>query len=286
MTPLRLRMIDDMTIRNLAPGTIEAYVQAVAAFAKHFGKSPDILGPEEVRAYQIHLVKGRKVSWSFFNRAVCALKFLYGTSLGQTWAFDKIPFPKQPKKLPVVLSVEEVAAFLSAFQNHKHRTILSTIYSTGVRVTELTNLLVGDIDSKRAVIRIRQGKGRKDRYVPLFPSLLSELRAYWLAYRPRDVLFPAEGTGTPLSRSSIERLCCQMRKRLGMSKDVTPHTLRHSFATHMLEAGTDLRTIQLILGHRSLQTTAIYLHVAVNARQLVDKAQDLLGAAVRRGAKK
>ncbi|MBN1459168.1 MAG: tyrosine-type recombinase/integrase [Armatimonadetes bacterium] len=151
---------------------------------------------------------------------------------------------------------------------------------------ELTNLLVTDLDSKRAVIRIRQGKGKKDRYVPLFPSLLSKLREYWLAYRPGNVLFPAERTGRPLTRSSIERVCSQVRRKLGLSKPVTPHTFRHCFATHMLEAGTDLRTIQIILGHRSLNSTAIYLHVAINARQLVDKAQDLLGAAVRQDAKK
>ena len=172
MTPLRERMIDDMRVRNPAPNTIDAYVRAVATFARHFGKSPALLGPEDIRNYQVHLVKHREVSWAIFNQTVCALKFLYGTTLGKDWAVDHIPFPKQPKKLPVVLSVEEVAEFLGAVTSHKHRTIFMTLYSAGLRVSEVMNLVVSDLDSKRGAIRIRQGKGRKDRYVPLFPSLL------------------------------------------------------------------------------------------------------------------
>ena len=285
MTPLRQRMIDDMRIRNLAPNTIDAYVRAVAIFARHFGKSPALLSPEDIRTYQVFLVKERNVSWSVLNHTVSALRFLYRTTLGKDWAVDHIPFPRRPKRLPVVLSVEEVAAFLAAINNRKHRTIFMTLYSAGLRVSELTNLLVSDIDSKRGVIRIRQGKGNKDRYAPLFPSLLSELREYWRAYKPLGALFPAKCTTRPLSRESIDRVCAQTRRKLGLAKPVTPHTFRHSFATHLLEAGTDLRTIQIILGHRSLSTTALYLHVAVNVRQLVDKAQDLLSMTLRRRAK-
>jgi len=279
MTLLRQRMIDDMAIRNLAPATVEAYVRAVATYAKHFGKSPELLGPDHIRAYQLFLVKEKKVSWSVFNQAVCALKFLYATTLGKEWASNHIPFPRQPRKLPVVLSVGEVAAFLGAVRNLKHRTMLMAMYSTGLRVSEVTNLLVTDIDGKRGVIRVRQGKGKKDRYVPLFPSLLVALRDYWRVYRPHTALFPGGGKGPSLSISSMQRVCTQTRRKLKLSKHVTPHSLRHSFATHMLEAGTDLRTIQIILGHRSLSTTAIYLHIAVNAQQLSDKAPDLLRAA-------
>lgn len=275
MTPLRQKMIDDMRVRNLAPATIDIYVRAVAAFAEHFHKSPGLLGPDNVRAYQVFLVDS-KVSWSFFNQATCALKFLYGTTLGKDWAFDHIPFPRQPKTLPVVLSVNEVGEFLAGIENLKHRTIFMTIYSTGVRVQELVNLQIPDIDSKRGVIRVRQGKGHKDRYVPLFPSLLDGLRGYWRVYRPAPFLFPGPSGTCPLSTSSVERVAGQIRKKCGFKKHITPHTFRHSFATHMLEAGIDLRTIQIILGHRSLSTTAIYLHIAVNARNLTDKAQDLL----------
>jgi site-specific recombinase XerD len=278
-------MIDDMRVRNLAPGTIEVYVRAVAAFARHFGKSPQVLGPEHVRAYQVFLVNS-KVSWPVFNQTVCALKFIYGTTLGKDWAFHKIPFPKQPKKLPVVLSVEEVARFLGAIDNLKHRTMFMTIYSTGLRVSELVNLQLPDIDSEREVIRVNQGKGGKDRDVPLFPSLLHALREYWLIDKPRPFLFPSPGTTCPLSRSAVERVCAQIRQKCKFAKHVTPHTFRHSFATHLLEAGTDLRTIQIIMGHRSLSSTAIYLHVAVSARQFTEKAQDLLGVATQRRVKR
>jgi len=286
MTPLRKRMIEDMQIRNLSASTIRIYAQAVASFARHFGKSPELLGPEEVRAYHVYLVKERKVSWSVFKQAVCALRFLYRKTLGKDWAVEHIPFPKHPRKLPVVLSTEEVATFLQAVDNLKHRTVLMTIYSTGLRIGETLNLLISDVDSKRNVILVRQGKGKKDRYVPLFPTLLAELRNYYRAYKPINWLFPGERADCPLSISAIEQVCTHVCKNIEFKKHVTPHTLRHSFATHLLEAGTDLRTIQLILGHTSLNTTALYLHVAVNAHQLTDKAQDLLGAATVREARK
>jgi len=233
------------------------------------------------RKHTVFLVTEKKASWSLFTQTVCALRFLYGTTLGKDWAWRYIPFPRQPKKLPVVLSLDEVATFLGVLANPKHRAIFMTIYSAGLRVSEVIKLLVTDIDSSRGVIRLRQAKGKKDRYVPLFPSLLSELRDYWQAFRPVDVLFPAKRTTHPLSRESIDRVCAQTRKKLGLAKHVTPHTLRHSFATHLLEAGVDLRTIQIILGHKSLSTTAIYLHIAVNAQQLGDKVPDLLRLAVR-----
>jgi site-specific recombinase XerD len=270
MTPLRKRMIEDMQIRNLSPSTIKIYTQSVASIARYFGKSPELLGPEDIRAYQVYLVNERKVSWSTFNQAVCALQFLYRKTLGRAWAVDSIPFPKRPKGLPVVLSREEVATFLQAAGNLKHRTILMTIYSTGLRIGEALNLLISDVDSKRNVIRIRLGKGKKDRYVPLFPTLLTELRNYCRAYKPRTWLFPRRTADRPLTISAMERVCAEICGNIRSVKRITPHTFRHSFATHLLEAGTDLRTIQILLGHTSLSTTAIYLHVAVNAGRLTD----------------
>ena len=273
-------MIEDMRIRNYSPHTVDCYIRYVRMFAKHFGKSPGLLGPEEIRSYQLHLLE-KETSWSIFIQTVCALHFLYRVTLGKAWIIPNIPYPKKEKKLPEILSVDEVATFLGAIRNLKHRVLLMTMYSTGLRVTEAIHLLTSDIDSKRMAIRVRQGKGRKDRYVPLFPTLLTALRQYWKAYRPKESLFPSSRTEHPLTRYTPELVCTQTRKKLNFPKRVSPHTFRHSFATHMLEAGTDLRTIQLILGHRTLSTTAVYLHVAVNAKQLTDKAQDLLAAAAK-----
>jgi site-specific recombinase XerD len=274
-------MIDDMRIRNLSPETIRCYVRAVAQFARHFGKSPDVLGVEHVREYQLFLVKEKKVSWDTINVAVCALKFLYGCTLRREWKDDGIPFPKKEKKLPVVLSTAEIAWFFAVIRNVKHWTIFTLMYATGLRISEALNLLPSDIDSMRMVIRVRQGKGKKDRYVPLSAGLLGSLRAYWKRYRPETWMFPGMIPGQPLNRSSVERLCPPLRKKAGIKKTVTPHTMRHSFATHLLEAGTDLRTIQLLLGHRSLSTTAIYLHVATRAPQVTSNLADLFEAATK-----
>ena len=280
MTSLRTRMIEDMQIRNYSPHTIDCYVRYAGMYARHFGRSPSLLGPEEIRSYQLHLLE-KKASWSIFIQTVCALHFLYRVTLAEDWIIPHIPYPKKEKKLPVVLSVEEVATFLRAIRNLKHRLLLMTMYSTGLRVTETTHLLISDIDSQRMALRVCQGKGKKDRYVPLFPTLLTALREYWKVYRPEPLLFPNSRTQCPLTRSTVALVCTQTCKKLRFPKHVTPHTFRHSFATHMLEAGTDLRTIQLILGHRTLSTTAVYLHVAINAKQLTDKAQDLLAAAAK-----
>lgn len=276
ISPLRKRMIEDLEIRNYSPHTIDAYIRGVASFSRHFGKSPHLLGPEEIRTYQIFLIEQQKASWATFNQTVCALRFFYQGTLRQDWMIPHIPYPKREKKLPVVLSVEEVATFLQAVDNLKHRTILMTIYATGLRISEALNLQNSDIDRERMVIRVRLGKGKKDRNVPLSQSLLTTLRDYWRVYRPELWLFQSQDTELPLTKSAVQRVCSQTRKKLNLSKPVSPHTLRHCFATHMLEAGTDLRTIQLILGHSSLSTTALYLHVAVNASQINQKAQDLL----------
>jgi len=262
MTALRQRMIDDLQLRNYAPGTIDAYVRHVAEFAKYFGQSPDQLGPEQIRQYQLYLIRQKKAAWGTFNQVVCALRFFYQITLGRPSIVEQVPFPKQPRRLPVVLSQSEVRAVLEAKSNLKHRAILNTLYASGLRVSEVTNLQVTDIDSARNLIRVRQGKGRKDRKVMLSPNLLTLLREYWKAYRPAHWLFPGMKPDQPLDRCSVYLICKQAGDSAGLTKTVTPHVLRHSFATHLLEAGTDLRTIQLLLGHRNLKSTALYVHVS------------------------
>lgn len=278
MTPLRQRMIEDLKIRNYSPRTISEYVRRTAAFAQHCGASPERLGPAHIRTYQVHLIEKAKVSWSVFNQTVCALRFLYLTTLEKDWDVKHIPFPRQPKKLPVVLSPQEVEKVLSEVKHLKHRTVLETMYAAGLRISEAMQLRVRDIDSQRMLLRIEQAKGKKDRYVPLSPTLLSRLREYWKVYRPGDLFFPGSTAEKPLSLTVIQRAISSAGKKAGILKRVKSHTLRHSFATHLLEAGCDLRTIQIVLGHHNLNTTAIYLHVATTALQDGGGTNDLLKA--------
>lgn len=262
MTTLRQRMTEDLRVRNRSPRTIEAYIDQVAKFARHFKKSPELLGPEEIRQYQVYLVHERRVSWSYLNQAVCALRFLYRHTLSRDWAISQIPFARQPKKLPVVLSPSEMQRFLEAIRKLKYRAILMTAYAAGLRLSEVTHLQVTDIDSQRMVIRVRQGKGQKDRYVMLSPTLLELLRTYWHFERPRTWLFPGRTPEVPIVRHNVQRACRQAALDAGLSKRVTVCTLRHCFATHLLEAGTNVRVIQLLLGHRSLSTTQRYTYVS------------------------
>jgi integrase/recombinase XerD len=261
MTPLRQRLIDDLRLRNYSPRTIEAYVAGVAKFAAHFGRSPDQLGLEDVRTFQLHLL-ARGVSWSQFNQTVCALRFFYAITLGRPGLVEHIPFGKRPKVLPAVLSRDEVARLFAAVRHDRHRLMLRTTYAGGLRVSELVRLQVADIDSARMVMHIRQGKGRKHRLVPLSPRLLAELRTYWRERRPRLWLFPGQGAAGHLRPDIVQRACREAAHSVGFTKHVTVHTLRHSYATHLLEAGVDLLTIQKLLGHRDLQTTARYTHVS------------------------
>jgi integrase/recombinase XerD len=263
MTPLRQRMLEDMKIRNLSANTQKRYVDRVAAFAKHFGKSPDLLGPEDVRAYQVYLTQDKKLSSSTMNVTVCALRFLYQVTLQRWWAIDRINFARTGRKLPIVLSPEEVIQFFQAIRGMKYRAVLITAYAAGLRVSEVTRLKVADIDSKRMAIRVEQGKGQKDRYVMLSPRLLTLLREYWKEYRPSPWLFPGRTPDQPISSASVRQVCLEAGLASGLTKRVTPHILRHSFATHLLEAGTDLRKIQVLLGHRSPTCTARYTHVAI-----------------------
>ena len=261
MTPLRQRMREDMQIRHLSPHTQRAYLAAITRFAKHFGRSPTDLGLEEIRTYQLHLVSGG-TGHSAFTIAVSALRFLYTVTLHKDWRVDQIPHARRPQRLPVILSPTEVTQLLAAAPTLKYRTALTIVYAAGLRVSEVLALKVHDIDSHRMVIRVAQGKGRKDRYVMLSPKLLTLLRTYWKAARPADWLFPSKIPGQPLNVASLQRACQEARQAAGLTKPVTVHTLRHSFATHLLESGTNVRAIQLLLGHRSLATTARYTHVS------------------------
>jgi site-specific recombinase XerD len=269
-------MIEDMKLRNYAPLTIKVYVERVATFAKHFGKSPDRLGAADVRAYLLFLVQEKHASWSYYGQALCALRLLYRTTLGKKWVLDGVDCPKKQKKLPIVLSPGEVTQFFEAVTSLKHRAILMTAYAAGLRVSEVVALCVDDIDSRRMVIRIRQAKGQKDRYVMLSPRLLAILREYWKAARPTQFLFPGNVPDRPITARTVEKACGNAREAAGLGKRVTVHTLRHSFATHLLEAGTDLRTIQVLLGHRSLSTTAVYTQVSPTAMRATQSPLDRL----------
>ena len=265
MSPLRRRMIDDMQIRNLSPRTQSTYVRQVAQFSRHFGKSPELLGPAEIRTWQVHLAQDKRLAARSITVAVSALRFVYTVTLKRPWVLDDdIPTGRKVRKLPVVLSPEEVARFLSSVDDPKHRMILTICYATGLRISEAVHLKPAAIDSKRMVIRVEQGKGHKDRYVMLSPKLLAMLREYWQRTHPGEWLFPGGKPGQPISPLTVDRTCRQVRERCGIGKPVTPHSLRHAFAVHLLEAGTDLRTIQLLLGHRDLGTTAQYLRIATS----------------------
>jgi integrase/recombinase XerD len=275
MTPLRRQFVDDLRLRNYSPRTIETYVWHVAAFAKHFGRSPDLLGGDEIRAYQLHLL-ARKSSWSRFNQAVCALRFLYGTTLRRPEQLPLIPYGKRPHKLPSVLSTDEVLRLLNAADPGRDRLFLQVAYGCGLRLSEVTDLCVQDIDSARMVLHVRQGKGAKDRLVPMSQRLLDELRAYWRVYRPPTWLFLGDKPNQPVSFGNMQRRFMRARKRAGLTKQCSMHTLRHSYATHLLEAGVDIFTLKELMGHRSLHTTALYLHLTPQRMQQMPSLLDLL----------
>jgi site-specific recombinase XerD len=263
MSPLRRRMIDDMTVRNLSPATQRSYVHAVAKFARFFGRSPEKLDLEDVRAFQVPLVAGG-LSWPALNQSVCALRFLYGVTLRQADLPERIAYAREPQKLPVVLSTEEVVWFLEAVPSLKCRAALTTAYAAGLRASEVASLKVADLDSSRMVIRVQQGKGGRDRYVMLSPQLLGILRAYWRLARPPHWLFPRHDGEHPIHPTTLNAACRSACAAAGLGKRVTVHTLRHSFATHLLESGTDIRIIQALLGHRNVNTTARYAQVATS----------------------
>lgn len=262
MSTLRARMIDDLTVRGLAPSTREAYVAAVARLAQFHRRSPDEITDQEVQAYLVHLTREKGQAWSTINVKVAGLRFFYHVTLGRDSTEFSIPSARQPSRLPQILSREEVSRLFAKTSNAKHRALLMTTYAAGLRVSEVVRLRVRDIDSDRRMIRVENGKGGQDRYTILSDRLLDQLREYWRLQRPWPYLFPGVNSAGPLSRESAARIYQDAKHRAGITKRGGIHALRHAFATHLLEMGTDLYTIQRLLGHRSIRTTTRYLHLA------------------------
>ena len=262
MTELRRRMDEDMIVRGMAERTRESYLWAVTGLAKFYRRPPDQISEEEVQAYLLHLIRDRQRSWSTCNIVVHGLRFLYHTTLKRDRTTFCIPAGRQPSTLPEILSREEVQRILTATRTRKHRALLTTAYATGLRANELVHLTLTDLDAARGMIRVEQGKGAKDRYTILSPRLLEELRGYWTTYRPRVWLFPARDGQHPMDTSGVGKAYTEAKQHAGIHTRGGVHALRHAFATHLLEMGVDLHTIQRLLGHASIQTTMRYLHVA------------------------
>ena len=278
MTTLRQRMLEDLRIRNYAPSTVECYTRSVAEFAKHFDKPPDKLGPKEIRKWQLYLLNEKQVKLSTYIQAICGLRFFYRNSLHRKFDIDRIPLPRYETRLPVILSKEEVKALLEAPKSLGERAILATLYGAGLRVSEVVNLKVSDLDRERKVIHVRGGKGHKDRQV-MFPDSLREVLAAWWKWRqPKDWLFPGEKPGKPFSRETVHRMCKTAARLAGIKKNVHPHSLRHAFATHLLDDGASLPVIQALLGHLNLKTTARYLHVSDAAVRSAKSPLEMLGS--------
>ena len=276
-TSIRQMMTEDMQVRHLSPQTQSSYIQQVSLFYRHFNKSPVVLGPEDIRDYQVYLTNEKKLAASSIKVAVAALRFMYRVTLKRPWDFDAVvPSPKRPRSLPIILSPQEVVQFLGCVASIKHRTILTVCYAAGLRISEAVHLMPNAIDRQRMVIRVDQGKGGKDRYVMLSPKLLEVLSGYWYAAHPKGCLFPGDIPGQPITRHAVEKACQEAHRQSGLSKPVTPHSLRHAFAVHLLESGTDLRTIQLLMGHSSLDTTARYLRIATSKVCATTSPLDLL----------
>jgi site-specific recombinase XerD len=275
MTPLRRRFIDDLRLKNLSDSTIKVYVQAVEKFAKFLGRSPDESTAQDVRAFLIHeLDRGLSRSYCVIQRN--ALRHLYLDTLGRTDEFEVVPRPKRERRLPVVLSREEVQRLFAVVQNIKHKALLMVAYDAGLRLSEIRNLRIEDIDSQRMVIRICQGKGKKDRYGRLSKGLLKLLREYWRACRPESLLFPGAHPNRPYDIATPGHILKKLCRKAGITKRVSMHTLRHSFATHLLEAGTNLRVIQRLLGHSNIQTTCLYTHISIEELREAPSPMELL----------
>jgi integrase/recombinase XerD len=265
MTHLRNMMLDELQRRNYSKSTAEAYIRALRDFAAHYHLPPDRLGPEQIRSYQLHLMREKGLAPKSVIQKMAAIKFFYAHVLRRTFRWEELPYPKTTLRLPIILSQEEVKRIIDAASDLFQRAILMTLYSTGMRCAELAHLAIGDIDSKRMMVRIHSGKGGKDRDVPLSPKLLETLREYWRWMKPQTCLFPSRyqsRKGSAITTKGIFDICRSTAQKAGIHKTVGCHTFRHAFATHLLEAGADLRTIQLLLGHSDIKNTTIYLHLS------------------------
>ena len=281
VSPLRQRMLEDMALRKLAPKTQSNYLRAVINFTCFLGRAPDTASPEDLRRYQLHLVNTGTTSISL-NAAITALRFFFGVTLERPEALAKMSTVREPRKLPVVLSCEEVARLIAAAGKPKYQAVLSVAYGAGLRASEVVALKVGDVDSTRMTLRIEQGKGRKDRYAMLSPLLLERLRIWWRDAHAKGKmldggwLFPGQNPINPMSTRQFNRICHLAAEAAGIDKRVSPHTLRHSYATHLLEQKVDIRVIQVLLGHKRLETTAIYTQVATEVLREVDSPLESL----------
>ena len=276
ITPLRQRMIEDMTIRNLSPTTQASYVHWVKSFALHIGRSPDQATMEDVRAYQLHLVR-RNMAWATLNQAVSGLRFFFGITLGRTDLPVRIPYARKAKSLPIVLGADTVGRLLEAVEDLTCRVALATVYATGLRTSEVIAIRIAHIETERELIRVVDGKGAKDRYVPLSPGLLTLLRAYWTVVRTRPWLFMDDARTGELAATTLNAAIKDAALKIGVAEVVTVKTLRHCFATHLLEQGTDIRVIQVLLGHAQLTTTARYTKVSKTLIAATKSPLDRLG---------
>jgi len=279
MGRLRDRMAEDLKLKAYSPSTRKIYLLYARKFAAHYRRSPEELSEAEIREFLLYLMEVEEVSYETYRQILAALKFLYTVTLGRAWEVERIPFPKRRRRLPVVLSAEDVAALLGAIRSLKYRAMLMALYGGGLRISEACRLQAEDIDSKRMVLRVRNGKGGKDRYTVLSQRLLEVLRVYWRAVRPRGWLFPGKTREGHISDSTVRAVFRQAREAAGIGAECTPHTLRHSFATHLLDAGTELVVIQALLGHSSIRTTSIYTHVSTRHIQNTQSPLDHLNAA-------
>jgi integrase/recombinase XerD len=270
MEKLRDQMLVDLQLNGAVPSTQRNYLRMVDNLAKYFNRSPEELGESELKEYLLYLMRERHLSEGTLRFYVAAFKFLYRTTLKREWAVEKIQYPRAKSKLPVVLDISEVESLFSVTKNLKHKAILMITYSSGLRVSETASLKLTDIDSKRMMVRINQGKGGKDRYSILSQTTLEYLRQYWKKYRPAKWLFDGQKKDDHITTHSIQLMFYAAKKRAGITKPVSVHSLRHSFATHLIEAGTSLHHVQLLLGHRSPTTTTVYLHVSrLNLSQVI-----------------
>lgn len=276
MTPMRQRMIKEMTLRRFSPKTQKSYLSSVTGLARYFKLSPEKINQEMIEEYILHVIQERKLKWGSCNTILVGLRFFYIKMLGLDSLFINIPINKKGSVLPEILSTDELERLFTVMTNQKHRTLLMTAYAAGLRVSELVNLKLADIDSKRMMIRVHQGKGRKDRYTILSKRLLKELRIYWKMYSPNLWLFSGRNPEQPLPSGTAQKIYYDAKERAGITKGKCIHTLRHCFGTHLLEAGVDLRTIQMLMGHSNIKTTIIYLQLSKKHLSSTQSPLDLL----------